>query len=86
MQEDITYNIYPPFKKSLVGNKITIRPIDIKLFESIRVLVQIHNDTTNDLIDTKVYLITGDEYKAWSNDDQYLVNLIKQKLSQEGNN
>ena len=84
--EDVSCNIYPPFKKYLVGNRITIRPIEIKLFESIRVLVQIFNDTTNDLIDTKIYVISGDEYTSWANDDQYIVNLIKEKLSQEGNN
>jgi hypothetical protein len=82
----IESNIYPPFKKYLVGNKIKIRPLEITLFESIRILVQIYNDSTNDLIDTKLYLITGDEYAAWSNDDKYLVDLVKQKLSQEGNN
>jgi len=81
--QDVTVNIYPPFKKYLVGNKITIRPIEIKLFESIRVLVQIYNDSTNELIDTKIYLISDDEYTAWANDDQYIVNIIKQKLSQE---
>ena len=79
-------NIYPPFKKYLVGNKIKIRPLEITLFESIRLLVQIYNDSTNEIIDTKIYLITGDEYTAWSNDDKYLVDLVKQKLSQEGNN
>ena len=84
--QDVSCNIYPPFKKYLVGNRITIRPIEIKLFESIRVLVQIFNDTTNDLIDTKIYVISGDEYTSWANDDQYIVNLIKEKLSQEGNN
>jgi hypothetical protein len=84
--QDVSCNIYPPFKKYLVGNRITIRPIEIKLFESIRVLVQIYNDSTNDLIDTKIYVISGDEYTSWSNDDQYIVNLIKEKLSQEGNN
>jgi hypothetical protein len=84
--QDVSCNIYPPFKKYLVGNRITIRPIEIKLFESIRVLVQIYNDSTNDLIDTKIYVISGHEYTSWSNDDQYIVNLIKEKLSQEGNN
>ena len=84
--QDVSCNIYPPFKKYLVGNRITIRPIEIKLFESIRVLVQIFNDSTNDLIDTKIYVISGDEYTSWSNDDQYIVNLIKEKLNQEGNN
>ena len=83
--QDVSCNIYPPFKKYLVGNRITIRPIEIKLFESIRVLVQIYNDSTNDLIDTKIYVISGDEYTSWANDDQYIVNLIKEKL-QEGNN
>jgi hypothetical protein len=82
--QDVTFNIYPPFKKyPLVGNKFTIRPIEIKLFESISVLVQIYNDSTNEIIDTKIYLISDTEYSAWSNDDQYIVNLIKQKLSEE---
>ena len=31
------------------------------------------------LIETKQYLIQGDEYNQWSNDDKYIINLIKQK-------
>lgn len=81
--QEVSVNIYPPFKKYLVGNRMILRPIEIKLFESIKVLAQIYNDSTNELIDSKMYLISGDEYTSWASDDQYIVNLIKQKLSQE---
>ena len=79
--EDVSCNIYPPYKpKVLPGNRITIRPIEIKLFQSIKLLIQIYNDSSNEIIDTKIYEITDDEYKNWSNDDNYIIKLLKDKI------
>jgi hypothetical protein len=32
------------------------------------------------LVDAKQYIIEGAEYNSWSNDDKYILNLIKQKI------
>lgn len=75
------YPIYPNIKKiiNIVKFKYTI--LEIKLFESVRIAVYLYNE--NDLlIESKQYLIKGDEYSGWSNDDKYIINLIKQKIQQ----
>ena len=76
------HNIYPNIKKiiNIVKFKYTI--LEIKLFESVRIAIYLYNENEN-LIDAKQYIIAGDEYNAWSNDDKYILNLIKQKI-QEG--
>ena len=76
------HNIYPNIKKiiNIVKFKYTI--LEIKLFESVRIAIYLYNENEN-LIDAKQYIISGDEYNAWSNDDKYILNLIKQKI-QEG--
>jgi hypothetical protein len=33
-------------------------------------------------VESRQYLIEGQEYKTWATDDQYIVNLIKMKLQQ----
>ena len=77
------HNIYPNIKKTFNIVKFKYNIIEIKLFESVRIAVYLYNE--NDiLIDAKQYIIEGAEYNAWSNDDKYILNLIKQKI-QENN-
>ena len=59
--------------------KFKYQILDIKLFESIRIAVYLYSDSDL-LIESRQYLIQGDEYNAWSNDDKYIINLIKQKI------
>ena len=75
------HNIYPNLKITFNICKFKYNILEIKLFESVRVAVYLFNE--NDLlIESKQYLIEGDEYNAWSNDDKYIINLIKQKIQQ----
>jgi hypothetical protein len=36
-------------------------------------------------LDRKVFIIQGDEYKAWGNDDNYITNIVYQKLGLHNN-
>jgi hypothetical protein len=82
MNQEEYYPIYPNINKIIKIVKFKYNIIEIKLFESIRIAVYLYNE--NDmLIDAKQFIIQGDEYNAWSNDDKYILNLIKQKI-QEG--
>jgi len=73
-------NVYPNIKRIVTICKFKYLILELKLFESIRVAVYLYNE--NDLlIESRQYLIQGDEYNSWGNDDKYLVNLIKQKIS-----
>ena len=79
--EQVDFPLYPPIKKTINICKFTYSILELKLFESVRVLVYLIDDT--DIIrESRYYDISGPEYKAWSQDDQYIVNLIKQKIQQ----
>ena len=81
-QEDFQ-NVYPNIKRIVNICKFKYHILEIKLFESIRIAVYLFNE--NDmLIESRQYLIQGQEYADWSNDDKYLINLLKQKI-QDGN-
>ncbi len=83
MNNDEYHNIYPNIKKTFNIVKFKYHIIEIKLFQSVRIAVYLYKE--NDmLIDAKGYIIEGEEYNAWSNDDKYILNLIKQKI-QENN-
>jgi len=71
--------LYPNLKKTLTICKFTYQILEIKLTESVRVAVYLF--TENDLlVESKQYLIEGREYEKWGTDDNYLINLIKQKI------
>ena len=75
------YPIYPNIKRIINICKFKYNILEIKLFESVRIAVYLFNE--NDLlIESKQFLIEGNEYNAWSNDDKYIINLIKQKIQQ----
>jgi hypothetical protein len=53
--------------------------MEIILFKSIRIAVYLLNE--NDMvIESRHYLIEGDEYLAWSQDDNYIIKLLKKKI------
>jgi hypothetical protein len=59
--------------------KFKFNILEVKLFESVRIAVYLYNE--NDLlIEARQYLIEGEEYKAWSNDDQYIIKMLKEKI------
>jgi hypothetical protein len=73
------YPIYPNIQKITKIVKFKYQILEIKLFESIRIAVYLYTDSDL-LVESRQYLIQGDEYNAWSNDDKYIINLIKQKI------
>ena len=75
-------NVYPNIQRILKIVKFTYTILEIKLFESVRIAVYLYSDQ-DVLIESKQYIIEGDEYNGWSNDDRYIINLLKQKI-QEG--
>ena len=75
------YPVYPPIKKTLTICKFTYKIIEIKLFEYVRIVVYLYGDN-NLMIESRQYIIDGEEYKKWSSDDQYILTLIKQKIQE----
>jgi uncharacterized membrane protein len=75
------FPVYPPVKKTISMCKFKYNILEIKLFESVRVAVYLFDDKDM-MVEARQYLIQGGEYNAWSSDDQYIVNLLKQKIQQ----
>ena len=57
----------------------TYRVTDVILFESATVLI-LFLDKNENCIRTVQYVVEGDEYADWSDDDQYIVDLIVEKI------
>ena len=57
----------------------TYRITDVILFESATVLILFLDENEN-CIRTVQYVVKGDEYAEWSDDDQYIVDLIVEKI------
>ena len=66
------------YVKTNTINKVNIRIGNIELFKSVTVIASLFDNNT--LVDNKVFKIEGDEYTNWSNDDQYLIDLVLSKL------
>ncbi len=60
--------------------KFNINYITVNLFDSVNINVVLF-DENNMPCDTKNYLMNGDEYKLWGDDDNYIVDWIKSKLN-----
>ncbi len=58
---------------------ITIRIVNLVLFTSVTVSVNLFNESGY-VCDTRTLDITGEEYLAWNNNDEYLVDLVCSKL------
>ena len=73
------FPVYPNINKILKIVKFKYTILEIILFKSIRIAVYLYNE--NDLlIEARQYVIEGDEYNAWSNDDNYIIKLLKDKI------
>ena len=81
MNIDEYYPVYPNINKILKIVKFKYTILEIILFKSIRIAVYLYNE--NDLlIEARQYVIEGDEYNACSNDDKYILTLLKQKIQE----
>lgn len=56
-----------------------INIVSLNLNVSVSVIVNCYDENSSFLF-SKTFLIEGDEYLGWGNDDSYLINLISQKL------
>ena len=65
----------------IVTSNITnlqIRVISLALFTSVTVNVNLFSG--NEFIISKSYILEGDEYTNWGNDDNYIINYVLTKL------
>jgi hypothetical protein len=56
-----------------------VHVVGLDLFNSVTVAVTLHDENRN-CVGNRTFVISGDEYMSWNSDDQYLINLVAQKL------
>jgi hypothetical protein len=61
------------------SNKIAIFVTSVKLFQQAEIHVHFLDDDGN-CIEVNIFVMEGDDYLSWSNDDQYVVNWVLAKL------
>jgi hypothetical protein len=67
-----------PYIITNIINKVAISIVNVQLFTSVMIsAILFHNDK---LLDNKTIVLTGEEYDAWGNNDQYIINITLQKL------
>jgi hypothetical protein len=80
----MSYPSNVPIEPSVITEVKTITDFklstqDLVLFTSVTFRVELLNNAGN-LIDLKYVVISGDDYKNWNNDDQYIINKVAEKL------
>lgn len=64
--------------------KVAIRmQIDVNVILNEKAIIRVsfyEHDSEFQPLDIKVFIIEGEEYKAWGNDDTYIKNIVYQKL------
>ena len=60
-------------------DNIIISVVQFILFQSLTLQVSLRSG--ENIVDIKGFIIDGEEYANWSTDDNYIVNLIAQKLN-----
>ena len=81
--ENDEFPVYPNLKRITNICKCKYQILEIILFKSVRVAVYLYNESDT-VIESRQYIIEGNEYNNWGSDDKYLVNLLKQKIQAEG--
>lgn len=76
--EQINVNPYNLVRTQVVTS-IDIRIVNLTLFKSVTVAVGMYS-ADGYVCDNRMLEISGDEYLAWNNNDEYLVNLVMTKL------
>ncbi len=66
------------FIQKFIINNIDISIIDLDLGNSVNIACLLKDNNT--LVDTKILIIKGEEYKNWGNSDIYIENLVLDKL------
>jgi hypothetical protein len=59
-------------------NRVAINISKIDLFKSVTIAASLYNDKK--LLANKIITLTGAEYDAWGNNDQYIIDITLEKL------
>lgn len=62
-----------------VIHHIEIQILQLILFQSVSLIVSLYDENEH-IIDNKVVAVEGQEYANWANNDQYLIDLVMDRL------
>lgn len=62
----------------IITNIVSINIMKVDLFKSVTIIASLYNG--NKLLTNKTFVLTGAEYDAWSNNDQYIIDITLEKL------
>lgn len=83
-------DIYENTRYAIVNPTVVTKIVNITKFVFSKILIKLNvsAEITIDLLDdknsyyeSKTFLISGSEYENWADDDNYIVNLINEKLN-----
>jgi hypothetical protein len=61
-------------------DRFKIKNFEITLNEKVKIIILLFPVNPEHIIEAMTITIEGDEYANWGSDDEYLINLIKQKI------
>jgi hypothetical protein len=76
------FTFYPPIKREIKLNKFSVSIMDLVLFEKVKIVANMY-DENDKLQENKFYTIEGEDYTKWAADDNYIVQFVKNKISEE---
>ena len=72
----------PAIYKTIVLTKIKVSIFELRLYEYVRVSVIIYDE--NEIPrDNRLYLLNSQDYDNWASNDDYIIEYVTKKLSQE---
>ena len=77
-QETVPVVPAPYVRPTVTITSIQLRVMNVVLFNSVNINVTLFSN--NDFVDSKTYLLEGEDYANWSNDDTYIVNYVLTQL------
>jgi hypothetical protein len=79
---DNSFPVSPPVTKTLIATRAIAQVQSITLGISATISVLLFSDM-GVAIDTRVYILEGQDYANWGSDDTYIQNYVQQKLAEE---
>ena len=78
------YPLDSPVEKVIVkiATQFKIERVEVTPFQNARILTMIFGSNEN-VVDLVDYIMMGDDYNNWNNDDDYLINWVKNKIQTE---
>jgi len=67
-----------PYTKKYIINKVFIRVMNLELYKSVTVHARLMDN--NEMVKSEMFVIEGEDYTNWGNNDDYIVNYVLTKL------